>query len=299
MTIEEAKQIFERNAWLDRPDVQEKGELITALETLIRETGEYEWMMELAGLYVADKQYDKAVKYYEMAFEHGCDMAAENLGTLYYYGRTGKPDYAKAMEYCTKAAEAGSINALVRMSDMYKNGYGVKRNPEEAVKMLEKACELVKDTEVIDDPLPEVFTRLARFRRAEDKIDEAIELYEQAKGFLAGRLLDNPVFADLNTMEWLVTELYDLKEPDAENLDLFDLYWLLKKPSVYALDIDETQYVARAVGMENETAVLFEGKRYDSPGDFLQHAMISGERLVQLWEQINIFPVSQADCTVS
>lgn len=299
MTIEEAKQIFERNAWLDRPDAQEKGELITALETLIRETGEYEWMMELAGIYAMDRNYTEAAKYYEMAYEHGCVMAAESLGTLYYYGRTGKPDYAKAMEYCAKAAEAGSINALVRMSDMYKNGYGVKRNPEEAVKMLEKAYERVKDTELIDDPLPEVFTRLARFRRAEDKIDEAIELYEQAKGFLAGRLLDNPVFADLNTMEWLVTELYDLKEPDVENLDLFDLYWLLKKPSVYALDIDEMQYVAKAVGMENETAVLFEGKRYDSPGDFLQHAMINGERLVQLWEEINVFPVSQADHTVS
>ena len=299
MTIEQAKQIYEKYAYLPSLTKEEKEELLNACRSLIELTGEYEWMMELAGIYAMDKNYTEAAKYYEMAFEHGCDMAAESLGTLYYYGRTGKPDYEKAMMYCNKAAEAGSVNALVRMSDMYKNGYGVKRNPEEAVRMLEKAYELVKDTELMDDPLPEVFTRLARFRRSEDRIDEAIDLYERAKGFLAGRLLDNPAFADLNTMEWLVTELYDLKEPDAENLDLFDLYWLLKKPSVYALDIDETQYVARAIGMENETAVLFEGKHYDSPGDFMQHAMINGERLIQLWEQINIFPVSQADRTVS
>lgn len=63
--------------------------------------------------------------------------AALELGKLYSSGRLGEPDYDKAFEFLTDSAGSGSIIALCLISDMYREGLGVKQNFEKVWSILE------------------------------------------------------------------------------------------------------------------------------------------------------------------
>lgn len=59
---------------------------------------------------------------------------SNTLGYIYYYGRVnhGIPEYEKALSYFTMAAISGNVEATYKLGDMYKNGYGVKKNEDAA-----------------------------------------------------------------------------------------------------------------------------------------------------------------------
>ncbi len=65
---------------------------------------------------------------------HYSDDYCNTLGYIYYYGRVnnGIPEYEKALSYFTMAAICGNIEATYKLGDMYKNGYGVKKNKDVA-----------------------------------------------------------------------------------------------------------------------------------------------------------------------
>ena len=65
---------------------------------------------------------------------------ANILGNLYYYGRCtdGKPDYDKALTYFTFGAANGIVESIYKLADMYRNGYGVIKSPETALRLITK-----------------------------------------------------------------------------------------------------------------------------------------------------------------
>ena len=58
-------------------------------------------MNDLGALYymgdLVEQDYAKAAELYEMAADAGCFQSIINLGYIYEYGRTGKPDHTKAI----------------------------------------------------------------------------------------------------------------------------------------------------------------------------------------------------------
>ena len=56
-------------------------------------------MMQLGGHYYGIRRFDLALKYYELAANFEILDAYECLGYIWYYGRTGERDYAKAEIY--------------------------------------------------------------------------------------------------------------------------------------------------------------------------------------------------------
>ncbi len=54
---------------------------------------------------------------------------ANTLGYIFYYGRcTGEPEYEKAFYYYNIGAAGGIYESRYKLSDMYRHGYGVKKN---------------------------------------------------------------------------------------------------------------------------------------------------------------------------
>ena len=41
----------------------------------------------------------------------------------------------------------------------------------------------------------------------------------------------NPFFGDMNTLKWMIEDLYTMIKVDKHSINLFDLYHLLKTPS--------------------------------------------------------------------
>lgn len=61
-------------------------------------------------------------------------VIANTLGYIYYYGRCnqGKGEYEKAFQHFSYGAANGLIESIYKLSDMYRNGYGVIQSAETA-----------------------------------------------------------------------------------------------------------------------------------------------------------------------
>ena len=84
---------------------------------------------------IVEQDYSKAEYWYNEATKnkdletYNCNSdALTNLGYIYFYGRTNKPDYKKAFLFFSKAACLGNPNGMFKIGDMYKNGKFVDKN---------------------------------------------------------------------------------------------------------------------------------------------------------------------------
>lgn len=94
-----------------------------------------------AQCYSKIEDYQKSVEWYTKAAEQGIVDAQYMLGCCYYYGRGVEQNYEKAVKWYTKAAEQDLVNAQYRLGDCYYFGEGVSQNYKTAVKWYTKAAE--------------------------------------------------------------------------------------------------------------------------------------------------------------
>ena len=291
MEISEAKsniRLYGRKSMLTK---EEEFVYIESLEFLIEATKDTEYMCELGGYYYENKKFDLALKYYEMADEAGDRWAAEGLGYIWYYGRTGERDYEKAFKYYSKAAENGNLRSSVKVADMYKNGYYVRKNKKKYRSILESLLPVAENTNRLGDPLPEVYTRLAAIYKEEGNLSGAAELYLNAKYFLRQRIVYTCFFGDLNIMSWLIEDLYGITEFDESNFDLYDLYYLLKTPHCVHFMYEGNEYEVTAETVDGQTAVKFRDKYYRGVKDFMAKASIGNKKLIELDRKLYAFEV--------
>lgn len=269
---------------------EERFSYTEALKFLIEEFHDPKDMMYLGEYYYELREFDLALKYYEMAATYDYDWAYVWLGYVWYYGRTGTIDYEKAFDYFSKVMEKGNLVATYKVADMYKNGYFVEKNQTTYEAMIEDLYSRVKDTTNYFEPLPEVFTRLARIRISQDKLEEAVELYLKAKDVLAQRIDDYaPFFWNLNIMKWLVNDLYELVRFDESEMDLYDLYYFLKEEHHVAAEYHGSMYHIESVKEESAMQIHFYCEEikldewYYTIEDFFKKALMEDERIVCMY----------------
>lgn len=291
MDIRQAKRIMEEFYRNPNPTEDEEFVYIEAMQLLIEETKNPHYMLGLGGHYYAQKKYDLALKYYEMAVEYDDVEAAICLGYIWYYGRTGQKDYKKAFECFSKGMEKGDITASYKVADMYRNGYYVEKDPVKYKAIIEDLYERVKDSTFLGDPVADVCSRLGRIRMEEGKNDEAAELFLQAKWFLKQQLKINAFFGSLNVMEWLIADLYKVIELDEEDFDYFDLYELLKKPKKIRFRYNRRNYIVESLMEDGECVVKFGDKWFRTAKEFVEKAQIGGVPLVHINRELYGFEV--------
>lgn len=291
MTVREAEKIVTNSYNNANPSETDKLELIETLSFLIGETNDPEYMMHLGGLYYEDRKFDLALKYYEMAAEYDDDRAYECLGYIWYYGRTGEVDYKKAFENFSKAAETGNVIASYKVADMYLNGYYVEKDYDKYCRIIESLYPRVKYARWLNEPLPEISMRLARIRKEQGRTDEALSLLLSVRLFLAERISHNPFFGDINNMENLISDLYELIECDTSDLKLYDLFYVLRTPCKVAFKYQGKKYEVESVAEEDGITVRWGKKRYRSIRDFFAGAEIGGKKLVTIPLKLTDFEV--------
>ena len=292
MTIEEARRIAQEFSDSTRRNSEEDFFLFTeAMDFLIQKECRPQDMMYLGGVYYDMKRFDLALKYYEMAAACDYDEAYECLGYIWYYGRTGERDFKKAFEYFSKMMDKGHLVATYKVADMYRNGYYVEKDLIKYEAMIEDLFTKVSMCRNVFDPVPEVYTRLARIRTGQGRPEEAVELYLRAKDFLAQRIRYNAFFGNLNIMKWLIDDLYSLTEFDEEFFDFYDLYYLLKTPHTISFCRDDEVYRLESVMEGQECAVNFNGKWFRSRDEFFQEALLGEEKLTTIYDDLYDFEV--------
>ncbi len=289
MDRQEAERLVNEIRDIPSPTEEEIFLYTDALNYLIEKTGKPEWMMELGGYYYEEKRFDLALKYYEMAAAKNDTSAFCCLGYIWYYGRTGQKDYKKAFECFSKAMNRGDTVAAYKVADMYKNGYAVEKDYERYKMIIERLYIRLKRDNFRRGPVSDVLTRYARIRADEGKIDEAVSTYKTAKAYLAGRLEWNGFFGDRNVMKWMIGDMYKITKPDMDNLDLYDLYYLLTKPwKGYIVTTDEKIAIESVI--EGEACVIRYGdKWFRDTDDFFARAEIYGERITAHYYDISVY----------
>lgn len=291
MTINEANNICREFHNNTNPTDDDRFMYVEAMEFLIKETKDPRHMLNLGAFYYTEKEFDLALKYYEMAAEYDNMIAISNLGYIWYYGRTGEKNYEKAFYYFNKAREHGDPVAAYKVADMYKNGYYVEQDREKYKEIIEELYPLVKKCGHPQDPLPEVYTRLAGIRKEEGKNEEALGLLDEARSFLEWRLQCGHFFGDLTIMKFLIADIYKLREFDPEDFSLYDLYHILKTLVKVRFDRFGDSYEVESVEESGENAVKFMGKWYRTIDDFFKNAEIDGEFITTVSDELEDFEV--------
>lgn len=289
MTVMEAKQIIRDFDEGRKYTEEEEFLFIEALQFLIEENKDPKDMLYLGGYYYEQKRFDLALKYYEMAASYDYDPAYECLGYIWYYGRTGERDFKKAFEYFSRLKDKGDPVAAYKVADMYRNGYYVEKDQAKYEEIIEQLYPKVKNARRLSEPLPEVFTRLARIRKEQGKQREAINLYLQAKRFLAERIKYNAFFGNLNIMKWMIDDLYEMLPFDEGEFDFFDLYYLLKTPHKISFRYEGQRVEVKSETEGEECVVCFEGKWFHSRDDFFKDAAINDIKLTSVNDELYAF----------
>lgn len=138
-----------------------------------------------------EQNYAKALKYYTLAADGGCRQAQENLGYCYYYGRDTEVDYEKAFHYFALGAFDGYICSLYKIGDMYRNGYYVKKNELEAYRIYRHCLDIMTD-EAMSLVGADVMMRLADCYfegiGTEVEYEFALDYYQKAERLFYKRL---------------------------------------------------------------------------------------------------------------
>ena len=287
MTAAEARTIAEKFEEKSVHSEEEEFMFIEALQFLIDTEHDPRYMMWLGGHYYGKREFDLALKYYEMAKAMDYDDAYECLGYIWYYGRTGEKDYKKAYECFSRMMDKGNAVAAYKVADMYKNGYYVEKDYDKYVEIIEDLYEnRVTSFRSLFDPFPEISTRLAGIRKKQGRIEDAIDLYVIAKDYLAMRISCSDFFGNLNIMKWLIDDLYELTDFDYEEFDLFDLYYLLKSPHVIKFDYEDTIYIIESQDEDGMCTVHFNDKWYRDRDEFFKNAVIADSKLTELYNEL-------------
>ena len=291
LTIEKAQQILDDYYDLTQPTYEDDIQLINALEYLIKETNNPEYMVELGGWYYGQKQFDLAEEYYLMAAKLDYNNAYECLGYIYYYGRVGQPDYEKAFHYYKLASDQGNLVAAYKLADMYKNGYYVQKDYPKYVQIIKDLYPKIQGATNTFDPVPEIYSRLAKIYVEEGNEDQAIQLLLIAKEFQSQRLIYSQFFGDLTIMKYIVNDLYSLIQFDPDYMDLFDLYYALQKPCKVAIEILGEDHIIEAKYEDGLFFICVDDKNYEDVDQFFLKAKINGEPLSTQYVNVNYIEI--------
>ena len=290
-TIESSKQILDDYYDLTQPTYEDDIQLINALEYLIKETNNPEYMVELGGWYYGQKQFDLAEEYYLMAAKLDYNNAYECLGYIYYYGRVGQPDYEKAFHYYKLASDQGNLVAAYKLADMYKNGYYVQKDYPKYVQIIKDLYPKIQGATNTFDPVPEIYSRLAKIYVEEGNEDQAIQLLLIAKEFQSQRLIYSQFFGDLTIMKYIVNDLYSLIQFDPDYMDLFDLYYALQKPCKVAIEILGEDHIIEAKYEDGLFFICMDNKNYEDVDQFFLKAKINGEPISTQYVYVNYIEI--------
>lgn len=291
LTIEKAQQILDDYYDLTQPTYEDDIQLINALEYLIKETNNPEYMVELGGWYYGQKQFDLAEEYYLMAAKLDYNNAYECLGYIYYYGRVGQPDYEKAFHYYKLASDQGNLVAAYKLADMYKNGYYVQKDYPKYVQIIKDLYPKIQGATNTFDPVPEIYSRLAKIYVEEGNEDQAIQLLLIAKEFQSQRLIYSQFFGDLTIMKYIVNDLYFLIQFDPDYMDLFDLYYALQKPCKVAIEILGEDHIIEAKYEDGLFFICMDDKNYEDVDQFFLKAKINGEPISTQYVDVNYIEI--------
>ena len=171
---------------------------------------------------------------------------------------------------------------------MYHHGLYVKKDDARYRKMIEEAYKEVKEMiRYLNDPLPEIYYRMAGIKVADGEKDEALDLLYIAKRFMAERLSYEAFWGHIEVMGRIINLMYDIDEFDEDDFDLYDCFKISHTPCRVMFEYSDGEYEITMTGEVNE-GICFDNKWYRSFSELLEKAQINGDKLTSVYDEIYI-----------
>lgn len=285
ISIELAKQILEKYY----PRVKEKDIPIYTeiLEYLISETNDPDFYNELGGFYYGKENYKLAMKYFELSAEQGDYFALLALGRIWFEGIAEKVDYEKAYHYFELAMDAGSIDACNMVADMYKYGFYFDKNYDKYCEIIEETYDRTLTDYTDEITYPETSIRMAEIYMERKDNKKAYDLLMTSKQALICRIKDDRWIGDAYLMKRLIDNLYQIKQFDRNEFDIFDLFHVFKDNNEVIFCYKDKTY--RIIHDKNDSydAYLFDDDYFYSLEDLIFNGMIGIYSLGILCEDLH------------
>lgn len=110
-----------------------------------------------------EQDFDKAFELYKIAADAGELRATCNIGYCYYYGRNREVDYSEAYKYFFLGAMLfEDSNCIYKLGDMYLNGYSTEKNEKYAYMLYERAFKHASENPQDSDCLADTQFRVGK-----------------------------------------------------------------------------------------------------------------------------------------
>lgn len=178
---------------------------ISALEEMCAHNDQFELKRKAYAYYggngVVPCDWKKSEEALLALFElEGDPFVANSLGYIYYSDRLGAPDYEKAHYYFTYAAGDGVVEATYKLSDMYRKGHGVEKDPDKAWELLTVLYKWTDKKKKAKGKYPDIMLRIGYCYRdgigVEQDIEKARECFLEAKAGIELRIKKHKGFGD-------------------------------------------------------------------------------------------------------
>jgi hypothetical protein len=168
------------------------------------------------------QNFKRAKELYEIAAAAGEVRAICNLGYVYYYGRCGEVDYAKAFQcFNLGAVLYDDPNCLYKLGDMYRDGLFVTANGKYAFQLYLRALQEISAPNADHSCAPDIQFRLGRELVDGDIVTQNAEnglslLTEALSGFYARRKSDAAVPELIQKTKDLILKAEKMLDADME-----------------------------------------------------------------------------------
>ena len=275
----EAVQIWEKYYKRKKLDMDEEKTYLEALKFLIKEN-DYEAAHALGYYYANIQKYDQAEKYFKEAINGNNKNAYRDLAYLYYNGKiNNKIDYINAAKYFDIASSNGSIDAKIKMAEMYIKGQGVRKDAVMAFELLQSAKKNALDLK--DDEyfyLPEINILLVSFYALKNDITGIVDALKEARKYLIIRIIKENNIDDLDLVRTITDGLFKHDEKMKYDECLYNLYNYCKEDGKYKFEYNDKKYVIE-VKNQNNSIIFFEDKLFEDVNDFFKNAKINDKNI--------------------
>ena len=260
-----------------------------ALEAIF--TSGYEdayYTAELARIYEELGLYKKLDKLFETHSDN--PVIAQIKGEMAYHGIFGKPDYKAAFKYFTHAMKIGSVLAQYYLAKMYRYGQYVRLNYSKYVSMIRSAYSIYQRS--IPEGCPyKISLELSKieqqFGNDEQAIKYCLDALELSHFLIGYGHTDDIKECD----EKMILQLYSLVDFDPDDMDLFDLLYVLRKPHRVNIYLDDKRITVQSYYNQDRLVVKCGDSYYANAIQFLNKHKENGKTIISRIDDIDYMEI--------
>ena len=198
-------------------------------------------------------------------------------GLIEFEGLLSKPDYKMAFEYFNHAIKVGSLIAVYYVAIMYRDGLFVEKDLSKYEYMITTTFKIYKDS-ILECCPNKITLEMIKILCSKGKKKEAVAICNEV-------IKGEKDFCGLNIEQGkssavMLNQLYSLTQIDYNNLDLFDLLYVLQQPHRVKIVLGGDDYFVESFYSDQRLIVRFGNKFYRNANEFFDKCRI-GKFLLQ------------------